>query len=264
MNALRGELSRLMSTRLPLWTLVAAVGSGASLTSVLALIGPENANPPLPGLDTPEGVGMVVGLGGLLLFVPALIGTIAITSEYRHRTIGTTFLAVPQRGRVLRAKLIVYIVLGLAYGVMSATASGLALAGAAAARGVELGVDVPTLAAMLAQIALAAAVYTVLGVAIGALARHQLLAIAIVIGYFYFLEPLLMFIPGVNLAYAYLPGGATAALTDFSFLTSALAEQVPLVASPLLPPLVGAAMLGAYAVAAAGVAVVVPLQRDLT
>lgn len=263
MNLLRGEAIRLFSTRLPLWALIAASASGAGLTGLLALIGPEHSTPPLPGIDTAEGVSFVVGLSGLLLFVPALLGTIAITSEYRHRTIGTTFLAVPQRGRLLAAKLAVYVLLGLGYGLTAALASGLALVGAAALRGVTLGVGVGALVTMLLQLAAAAAVYTVLGVAIGALARHQLLAIGIVVGYFYFLEPVLMLLPGLNHVYPYLPGGATAALTDFTLLTDALAAQVPLGTAVLLPPLVGAALLAVYALVGAGAGLLVPLQRDL-
>lgn len=263
MNLLRGETLRLFSTRLPLWALLIAAGAGAGLTGLLALIGPEHATPPMPGIETPEGVGLVVGLGGLLLFIPALLGTIAITSEFRHRTIGTTFLVVPRRGRVLVAKLVVYGTFGVAYGIVASAAAGLALAGAAALRGVELGVAPADLVTMLAQLALAAAAYTVLGVAIGALARHQILAIGIVVGYFYFLEHVLMIIPGVNAIYPYLPGGATAALTDFTFLTDTIAEQTSLTAATLLPPMLGAAVLGGYAAVAAVGAVLVPLRRDL-
>lgn len=263
MNALRGETVRLCSTRLPLWALLAAIGSGAGLTGLLALIGPENSTPPLPGIETAEGVGLLVGLSGLLLFVPALIGTIAITSDFRHRTIGTTFLMVPRRARVLGAKLVVYGAFGLIYGIVAAVASALALVGAAALRGVDLGVGAATLTIMLAQLALAAAVHMVLGVAIGALARHQLVAIAIVAGYFYFLEPILMLVPGVNAVYAYLPGGATAALTDFTFLTETIASELPVAATTLLPPVIGGMLLGGYALAAAAAAMLVPLRRDL-
>ncbi|MDR5700944.1 ABC transporter permease [Agromyces aerolatus] len=263
MKPLRGEVIRLCSTRLPLWALLAAVGAGAGLTGLLALIGPEHSTPPMPGIQEPEGVGLVIGLSGLLLFIPALIGTIAITSEYRHRTIGTTFLVVPRRGRVLTAKLVVYSVFGVIYGIVSSVASGLALVGAAALRGVPLGIGFSDLATMLAQLALAAAVYMVLGVAIGALARNQLLAIGIVAGYFYFLEHVLMIIPGLNVIYPYLPGGATASLTDFTFLTDTIAEQTPLTAAAILPPLLGAVVLAGYALIASTVAVLAPLRRDL-
>lgn len=264
MNTILGETVRLFSTRLVLWALLAAIACGGLLTGLLAVIGPEHATPPLPGIDTPDGAAFLVGLSGMLLFVPALIGTIAITSEYRHRTIGTTFLAVPRRGRVLAAKLVVYAMFGLAYGVVASAASGLALMAGAALRGVRLGMTGEQLVILLTQMAVASAVYMVLGVAIGALARNQLVAIGVVLGYFYFLEYVVMLIPGVNLVYPFLPGGATASLTRFTFLTETLAEQTTWSAAPLGSPAVGGAILLGYALVAAVVAVAVPLRRDLT
>ena len=264
MNRLiRGELAKLFATRLPMWSLIIAAGSGGGLTSMLAIVGPENATPPLPGLDTVEGVGIVVGMSGLLLFVPALIGTIAVTSEYRHRTIGTTFLAAPRRGRVLAAKLVVYGMLGIAYGLVASLFAGAAVALGATLQGVELGVPPAGLVTLLARLSLAAVVYMILGVAIGALARHQLLAVGIVVGYFYFLEHVLMIIPGVNAIHPYLPGGATAALTDFTFLSDAIAEQLPIASTAPTSPAIGALVLLAYAAAAACIAIAVPLRRDL-
>lgn len=260
---IRGELAKLFATRLPIWSLIIAACCGGGLTGLLALVGPENATPPLPGLDTAEGVGIVVGMSGLLLFVPALIGTIAVTGEYRHRTIGTTFLAAPRRGRVLAAKLLVFGGLGVAYGLVSSLFAGAAVLAGAALQGVEPGVPLVALAALLARLALAAAVYMILGVAIGALARHQLLAVGIVLGYFYFLEHVLMIIPGVNAIHPFLPGGATAALTDFTFLSDAIAEQLPMAVTATTSPAVGAVVLLAYAAIAACVAIAIPLRRDL-
>ncbi|MEE2060750.1 fused MFS transporter/spermidine synthase family protein [Rhodococcus artemisiae] len=262
-HAIRGEFTRLFSTRLPLWALIAAVASGAGLTGVLGLIGPENASPPMPGLDTPEGVGIAVGLTGLLLFVPALFGTVAITSEYRHRTIGTTFLAIPRRGTLLGAKLFVYSIFGLVYGLLMSLSSATALWSVAAVRDVALGASATDLATLLTRMAAAAAIYTVLGVGIGALVRNQLVAVGIVLGYFYFLEPVLMILPGVHTLYQFLPGGATAALTDFTFLADTLTQETSMSEPAMLSPLTGALVLVFYAAIASVAAVAAPLRRDL-
>ncbi|MCK0092576.1 ABC transporter permease [Rhodococcus sp. HNM0563] len=262
-NAVRGEFFRLFSTRLPLWACVAAVLSGAGLTGVLGVVGPENASPPMPGLDTPEGVAIAVGFTGLLLFVPALFGTIAVTGEYRHKTIGTTFLAVPRRGAVLAAKLFVYSVFGLAFGFLMSLSSALALWAVTASRGIDLGATTGGLAAVLARVAVAAAIYTLLGVGIGALVRSQLVAVGIVLGYFYFLEPVLMILPGLNTLYPFMPGGATSALTNFTFLSDTMAGEMSSGAAALLTPALGALVLLMYAAVASAAAVVVPLRRDL-
>ncbi|MBM7828665.1 ABC transporter permease subunit [Microbacterium aurum] len=216
----------------------------------------------MPDIDTPEGVGIVLGIGTVLLFVPALIGTTAITSEYRHGTIGTTFLLAPRRGRVLTAKLAVYTVLGLTYGTIASLSALLALMVATWIRGIPLGVDVVDLAPALIQLSLAAAAYMLLGVGIGALARSPFVAIGVVLGYFLFVEYVLMMVPGVNAIYSFLPGGATASLTSFDFLTGAIASQTALTPAAMVSPMIGAAILVAYALVAAILAVFVPLRRD--
>jgi hypothetical protein len=262
-NLIRGEFVRWFSTRLPLWSVVLAIIFGGGITALLSLVGPENANPPMPAVDTAEGVGIVVGLNAVMLFVPALIGCVAITSEYRHRTIGTTFLAAPRRTRVLGAKLVVYGILGLGYGLASSLAASLALYAGAALRGAQIGAPLQEVATLLGQLTVTAAIYTLIGVAIGALARHQLISIGIVLGYFYFLEYLLMIVPGINTVYPYLPGGATASLTRFTFLADTIATETAITAPALLSPAVAALVLLGYAAAAATVAVIAPLQRDL-
>ena len=115
----------------------------------------------------------------------------------------------------------------------------------------------------LVQISLAMAVYCLIGVGVGALVRNQMIAMMIVIGYFYFAETMLMLIPGVNLLYPFLPGGATAALTDFTFLTESVSSELGTQAVVLLPPALGAVVLLGYALAAAVAAVALPLRRDV-
>jgi ABC-2 type transport system permease protein len=260
---IRGEFTRLFATRLPVWSAALAVAAGASFTGLMGFVGTTSGNPPMPGLDTPEGIAGVLGINGMLLFIPALIGTIAITGEYRHRTVGTTFLVAPGRGAVLAAKLLVFAVVGLGYGALLTVSAGLALVGAATAQGVTLGASPGEIGLLLLRLAIAAAVYVLLGVAIGALARHQLIAIGIVLGYFYFLEPMLMIVPGINLAYPYLPGGATASLLDFTFLGDAIASEMPILAPQNVSAVAGAGILVAYAAAASVAAIAVPLRRDL-
>lgn len=262
-DAIRGEVSRLFGTRLPMITILLAVACGLGPTGVLVLSGPGRAQPPMPDVDTAAGVTTAIGLAGLALFIPALVGTIAITSEYRHRTIGSTFLAVPRRGRVLLAKLICYAGFGFGYGTVTALAAGIGLYGAAALRGLSVGLPTATVLTLLLRIAVTAAIYMIIGVAIGALARHQLLAVGIVLGYFYFFEYVLMIIPGVNAIYPFLPGGAAAALTRFTFITESISSEGTLSAPGLLPPVAAAGVLLGYAASAAAIAVLIPLRRDL-
>ncbi|MFJ8000348.1 hypothetical protein ACIQ7D_24965 [Streptomyces sp. NPDC096310] len=107
------------------------------------------------------------------------------------------------------------------------------------------------------------AVQTLLGVAMGALIRHQIAALSVVIGYLYVGELILMMIPGVNPLHPLLPGGATAALTGFTQVSDALADELSTRPVALLPPVGGGLLLMGYACVAAAVAVLVPMRRDL-
>ncbi|MEI7054465.1 ABC transporter permease [Nocardioides sp. CCNWLW239] len=262
-DAVRGEVVRLTRTRLALWTLVAAAACGGLLTALVALTGPENATPPMPGMDTSEGVSGVLSLLGATLFVPALIGTMAITGEFRHRTVATTFLAVPRRGRVLVAKLVAYGGLGLAYGLGMGLFAVAGIYAGTSARGIVPGLGFEAILDTAMRYGVAAAIYMVLGVGIGAVARHQLIAIGITLGYFYFAENLVMILPGANIVYPFLPGGATSALTGATQLLEMVAAETGVSGPVVQAPVVGAVVLLGYALAASALAAAVSLRRDV-
>ena len=260
----RAETRRLLATRMGAGLLLAAALLGGGLMGAMALVGPENFDPPMPGLATESGIRSILGLLGHTAFVPAAVGTLAVTSEYRHRTAAVTFLFVPRRWQVLAAKLVTYGAAGLAYGLVLAGTAAAALFTVAAVRDIPLGLPTGTVLALLARIGLAMVVHLLIGVGVGALLRNQVAALCVVIGYFYVGEPLLMMIPGVNALYPVLPGGATAALTDFTYLADAVSQELGSTAVRLLPPAAGALLLVGYALAAALVAVVLPMRRDIT
>ncbi|BCY11707.1 ABC transporter permease [Actinoplanes sp. L3-i22] len=257
------ELRRLLATRMWGGLLLAAVVIGGGMMGVMALVGPENFDPPMPGLDTETGIRSILGILGYTAFVPAAVGALAVTSEYRHGTAAVTFLFAPRRWQVLAAKLATYGAVGLAYGLLLAGTAAAALFAVAAARGVPLGLPAGTVLGLLARIGLAMLVYLLIGVGVGALLRNQVAALCVVIGYVYLGEPLLMTIPGVNALYPVLPGGATAALTDFTYLADAVSQKLGSPGIQLLPPAAGALLLTAYAIAAAAIAVILPMRRDI-
>ncbi|MCU4748293.1 ABC transporter permease [Streptomyces sp. G-5] len=260
---IHAELRRLLATRMWLGVLLAAALLGGGTMGLLAFVGPENFDPPMPGLHTEEGVRSVLGFLGFTAFVPAAIGTVAVTSEYRHRTVNVTFLYAPDRWRVLAAKLLTYGLAGMVYGLVLAGTSAVALFGAAAARGVTLGLPTGTILELLARLGIAMVAYTVLGVGMGALIRHQIAALAVVVGYLYGGELLLMMIPGVRHLYPWLPGGATASLTDFTAVADALADQLSSDPVVLLSPVAGALILLGYTALASTAALLRPLRRDI-
>ncbi|MER5325854.1 ABC transporter permease subunit [Streptosporangium roseum] len=259
----KAEFRRLFTTALWKWGPLAAVVCGGVLVGLATLVGPENFEPSMPGVRTEEGVRTVLSLTGLTVIVPALFGATAVTSEYRHKTITFTFLFAPRRQTVLAAKLLTYAVAGAAYGLVVTASAAAGLYGGAALRGVSIGAGPGTVAELLLRLAAAMTVYTMLGVGIGALLRNQTAALAALGLYLYMVEHALALIPGVNLVYPYLPGGATAALTNFTLISQAAAE-ISVSSAQLLPPALGALVLAAYAVTATALAIGVPMRRDVT
>ncbi|OKJ44793.1 ABC transporter permease [Streptomyces sp. CB01580] len=260
---IRAEFRKLLATRMWMWALLVAVVLGGGMVGLLTLVGPENFDPPMPGLDTEDGVRSVLGMLGFTVIVPAALGTLAMTSEYRHRTATYTFLFAPKRWQVLTAKIVVFGVAGLVYGVVLTGTAGVGFFGGAAARGVTPGMESAEVLALLGRLAVTMAVYTLLGVAAGALIRNQIAALAVVVGYLYMGELTLMMIPGVKLLYPLLPGGATSSLTGFTYIADTLADQLATSPVSLLSPVGGALLLTGYALLAAIAAVLVPMRRDV-
>ncbi|GAA2079079.1 ABC transporter permease [Actinomadura alba] len=261
---IKAEFRRLLATRMWLVTLLVAALLGGGLIGMMTIVGPENFDPPMPGLQTEAGVRSVLGMLGFTAFVPAAIGTLAVTSEYRYRTVNFTFLFAPHRWQVLTAKLVTYGVAGMLYGLVLTGTAAVAFFGAVAARGVSLGMPTGTVIELLARIAVAMVAYTVLGVGMGALIRNQTAALCVVIGYLYAGEMLLMMIPGINLVYPWLPGGATASLTDFTAVADAMSQQLSTDPVHLLSPVAGAMVLMGYTALASAAAVLRPMRRDIT
>ena len=139
-----------------------------------------------------------------------VIGVLAITTEYRHKTITSTYLAEPRRGKVVAAKL-----------VTSAGWGGTTAVGAGAAClvlglcVVAAGIGTPNV--MLTEfrhvfpgVLLAAMLFAVYGVGLGALLRNQVLALVVGIGFTAVIEPIIVGIfPDQG---EYLPGQAAQAL----------------------------------------------------
>ena len=186
-----------------------------------------------------------------------------MTNEYRHRSITTTFLFAPVRWKVLTAKLAVHEAAGLGYGVVLAGTAVAALYTAAALHGTAVEMPVADVIGFMLRMIVACGVYTLIGVGIGALVRNMIAALAVVVGYFYFLELLLVIIPGVNLAYPYLPGGATSALLRFTYLSDSVSTQTGANPAHLLTTSEGGLVLLGYAALASLLAILLPLRRDV-
>ncbi|MEX2106048.1 MAG: ABC transporter permease subunit [Solirubrobacterales bacterium] len=132
---------------------------------------------------------------GLMLVLMLVLGVLMITTEFRHGTASSTFLASPSRYPVLLAKLgltlAVGIVAGLAYVAVNA---GLAVPLLADRKGHMPSTD--GLVSIYAGVVVSMALICAFGFGVGAIVRNQVGAIIAAIAFFFVLSPLPELLPG--------------------------------------------------------------------
>jgi ABC-type transport system involved in multi-copper enzyme maturation permease subunit len=247
---IRSEFRKLFSTKVWVWLLIGAAALSAGFTC-LTLGFAGNPDSGLPRRDDPAIVPIVLSAAGAAVIFVVILSIIGITQEFRHRTATPTFLTTPHRGRVVVAKLVTYLVAGLGYAVVT-TLVVLAIAipwiGSA---GGEVSLAGENRSVLLGSAA-AVAIYSLLGVGIGALVRNQVGAIVGVLVYLFVAEPIIRGIPATAPFYRWLPGGAQEAL-------AATAQDGP----DLLERWQGGLLLIGYGLVAAGLAMALTLRRDV-
>ncbi|MCD2440663.1 ABC transporter permease [Agromyces sp. SYSU K20354] len=152
---------------------------------------------------------------------PVLLGALAVTGEFRHKTLTPTFLAEPRRTTVLSAKFGSQLVVGAGLGVVAFATSVGTGAAALAAFGLDTELDTSDTWALIGRGVLAMALWGAIGVGLGALVPNQVAAIVIVIAFTQFIEPILRLAASLNEVTAqigqFLPGAASDALVGASF-----------------------------------------------
>jgi ABC-2 type transport system permease protein len=177
-----------------------------------------------------------------------IVGVLLVAGEYRHRTITWALLVTPRRSHVVVAKLVACAVVGLIVGLASALVVSVTVF---AATGLfTAGVPLALLGSVVST-----ALWTVFGGALGALVRHQLATVVAAFVWSFYGEWLLvMLVPAVG---RWTPTGAAKAVSGWS------RDALP-VAGDLLPMWVGGLVFLAYALVAAGLAILTTTRRDIT
>jgi len=132
---------------------------------------------------------------GLLMVMLLVLGVLTITTEFRHGTAGTTFLAAPRRYPVLMAKLGAVLATGALTGLAYvAVNGGLALPLFESREG-----SLPPaedIASVYAGVVASFALLCAFGLGVGAIVRNQVGAIIAAIAFFFILSPLPELLPG--------------------------------------------------------------------
>jgi ABC-2 type transport system permease protein len=183
---------------------------------------------------------------GLTLF--AVLGVLSISQELRFGTIRVTFAAVPSRSPVVVAKAVVLAVVALAVTIptviLAAGVGGIVLE----ARDLPIDFGDPDVRRALLGAVVLAALYALLGLAVGCIVRHQVFALVVIIVWPVVVEPI------VNAISAdvgkYLPFQAGNALISTGDNDD------------LLPPLAGGLYLAGFALVLLAIGLVLVHRRD--
>jgi ABC-2 type transport system permease protein len=266
-GAITAEFRKFFTTRMWWGMAIGVFLSGAAFAVLFALVvagsrtgGPDSGGPRLPGLDSTSMVSTVYTAGLSLAYLLTLtLGVMSIGSEYRHKTITSTFLATPKRVHVMIAKVISLLGIGAFYGVVFLVGSVGVGAATIAAKGFSPFPEVGPISRTLALSLLVLGLWGLIGLGAGILIPNQVAAILIAVGAAWILEPLLGFLLGLvswgKSIVPYMPSQATSAMVG-QVNTSASIE--------LLSWWAGALVLVAYAAVLAGIGSLLTVRRDVT
>jgi hypothetical protein len=152
------------------------------------------------------------GFPGYLLAL--LLGVLVVTTEFRHKTVTTSFLVTPHRPRLVGAKLVLAAVLGAALAVLMLVETVLGGGVTLAARGGSFSAMLRQLPAVAPGMLLVFALFAILGVGVGSLLTNQVAAIVVSLGWFVLLEGILVQI--VHSAERWVPTGAASAAANIT------------------------------------------------
>jgi ABC-type transport system involved in multi-copper enzyme maturation permease subunit len=185
-NLLRSEWIKLFTTRTT-WVML---GIGLLCEGLFAGL--------IVGLVAFEDLGSVEDIltgTGLLMTLMLVLGVLIISTEFRHGTASSTFLAAPRRWPVLVAKLGAAVLVGLLAGLLYVAVNGGVALPIYDGRG---GVLPPAgdLAEVYAGVVASFALLAVFGLGIGAIVRNQVGAIIAAIAFFFIISGLPELLPG--------------------------------------------------------------------
>jgi len=244
------ELLKLRSTRSAWIPLAAALAMAVVAVVANTSMTGHDANTHLSPAALP---GLLRASGGQLVDGAVLLAWIVLSAgEFRHRTAVTTFLAEPNRLRIVSAKLITAALTGAAVGLLAEALSAATAATALSAHHVPLAWSQPGVFGTVTAVPLLAALYGMLGVGLGLLLRHTAAALGLALMWAFVIEgiiPALMHQPGIV---RWLPEAAANAVL-----------HGPSPAATTLPAGAALAVLAGYAAVLAGAGAALTVRREI-
>lgn len=219
-RAIAAELFKLRTTRTSWGVTLGSLALVVIISLIAALAGDFSVGDESPGTD-------LLQISGLVQIFALVLGILIVATEFRHGTITPSLLAVPDRVRLVIAKLIASLGAGAVLGLVASAVCAAIVLPLLSSRDIPTGTDSSEVLQLIAGNAAASALYAAIGVGLGALLRNQVGAIIGALGWIFLIEPLLTLIPGFeDVITRWFPTGAANALAGTATSSDAL-DQVP-------------------------------------
>jgi ABC-2 type transport system permease protein len=218
---MRSEWLKLRTTAVP-WILT---GIALIINALLILAifltkpdtGPGSGSLASPGYTVPhttQQLRNLVGSGFQGYLFALLLGTLIVTTEFRHKTVTTSFLVTPVRAALVAGKLLTAAILGAVLAIVLLVATVIGGGLTLAARGGSFSDMVHQIPAVAPGMILVFALFAILGVGVGSVLTNQVAAIIVVLGWFIILEGILVTL--VHGAERWVPTGAATAAANLT------------------------------------------------
>jgi ABC-2 type transport system permease protein len=245
-RAVAAELFKLRTTRTSWGVSLGSLALVLVISTIAALAGDFSAGDEAPGPDLLE-------IAGLVQIFALVLGILIVATEFRHGTITPSLLAVPNRVRLVLAKLIAALGAGALLGLVAAALCTAIVFPLLSSRDIDTGGTTGDVLELIAGNLVASALFAAIGVGLGALLRNQVGAIIGALGWIFLVEPLLTIIPGFDdVISKWFPSGAANAAAGTASSEDALGQ---------LP---AGLLLAAYAAAFVAAGIVMVRHRDVS
>lgn len=168
-HALSAELFKLRTTRTSWAVILGAIGLVVLISVIAAATGSFAA--------TDDAGEDLLQISGLVQLFALVIGILAVATEFRHGTITPSLLAVPDRTRLVLAKLITALIAGALLGLAASALCAVITLPILSARDAGTGSDSTEIINLIVGNTAACALFAALGVGLGALIRNQVGAV---------------------------------------------------------------------------------------
>jgi hypothetical protein len=208
--AIRSEWLKLRTTAVP-WVLVGIALLINALLILVIFLSHDN------GTSGPGGGGAFVSPGYTVPHTTQQLRNLVvlcITTEFRHKTVTTSFLVMPHRPRFVGGKLIFAAIAGAVLAVIMLVATVVGGGLTLAARGGSFSDMIHQLPAVAPGMILVFALFAILGVGIGSVLTNQVAALIVCLGWFIILEGILVQL--VHSAEKWVPTGAATAAANLT------------------------------------------------